>query len=190
MAGGSIALAGRKLARRSKGFLVVILQDPRPLKMGLPGTTINSASMGLDFATIPATFPAMNSIAMLTPQQLRDAADLQERVEALQNELNELLDDDMAGPAQAAVDTDQSPDRPKNGRRKKRRRLSPEGRANIIAATKARWAARRGEVVPEQTPAAEPVKRKRRISRALREARSAAMKARWAKARRAGRSRL
>ena len=131
----------------------------------------------------------MNSITLWTAQQLRNAADLKERIDALQNQLNELLGGEIFAPAQIATE---APGKPKNGRRKKRR-LSPEGRANIIAATKARWAARRGEAPAEEASAAEPehpVKRKRRISRALREARSAAMKARWAKARRAGKSSL
>jgi hypothetical protein len=126
------------------------------------------------------------NITTLTPQQLRDAADLKERIDALENEMNELLGGEVPAPVQIAAE---APDKPRNGRRKKRR-LSPEGRANIIAATKARWAARRGETQSEETPAAAPVKRKRRISRALREARSAAMKAMWAKARRAGKSSL
>jgi len=130
------------------------------------------------------------NIPTLTPRQLRKAADLKERIDALQNELNELLGGEVPAPVQAAIE---APERPKNGsRRKKRKKVSAEGRANIAAAQRARWAARRmakeGAKVaaePEQ-----PVKRKRRISRALREARSAAMKAMWAKARRAGRSRL
>ncbi|HXP60558.1 MAG TPA: hypothetical protein VN829_08710, partial [Dongiaceae bacterium] len=125
-------------------------------------------------------------IATLTPQQLRNAADLQERVDALQNQLSELLGGELAGPAQAAVE---EPGRPKNGRRKKRRRLSPEGRANIIAATKARWAARRmgkksASLAPEPEQWVEKPKRER--SAAHRKALSEAMKARWAKLRRAG----
>jgi len=123
------------------------------------------------------------SIMTLSAQQLRAAADLKEDLDSLQNQLNELLGAEAPAPAQA-------PQGPKNGRRKKRRRLSPEGRANIIAAAKARWAASRGEPHSAEAPAAEPVKPKRRISRALREARSAAMKARWAQARRTGKSRL
>jgi hypothetical protein len=123
------------------------------------------------------------SIMTLSAQQLRAAADLKENIDSLQNQLNELLGGEIPAPEMA-------PEGPRNGRRKKRRRLSPEGRANIIAAAKARWAARRGEAQTAEAPAAEPMKRKRRISRALREARSAAMKARWAQARRAGMSSL
>ena len=134
------------------------------------------------------------NITNLTPQQLRAAADLKEQIDALQNEMNELLGGEVSAAADVAFE---APEGPKNGRRKKRRTLSPEGRANIAAAAKARWAARRGEAPPEEAPATEPeepaagpVKRKRRIPRALREARSAAMKAMWARARRAGKSRL
>jgi len=128
------------------------------------------------------------NITGLSPNQLRAAADLKEQIDALQNELNGLLGGEA--PAQSALETAQPPPAPKNGRRKKRRELSPEGRAAISAAAKARWAAQRGEAPSEAAPAAEPVKRQRRIPRALREARSAAMKAMWAKARRAGKSRL
>jgi len=105
-------------------------------------------------------------ISNLTPQQLRKAADLRENIDALQDELNQLLGGEIPIPAQPAIP--EAPRAPKNGRRRKRKKVSPEGRANISAAAKARWAARRGEAPFEVAPAAEPGKRKRRISRALR----------------------
>ncbi len=124
------------------------------------------------------------NIGNLTPQQLRAAADLQERIDGLQNELNELLGGETPTPAPAAVE---APQGPKNGRRKKRKKLSAEGRANIAAAQRARWAARRGEAPATE---AEKPKKKRNISAAGRRAMSLAGKRRWAKVRRAGKSRL
>jgi len=126
------------------------------------------------------------NITTLSPKQLRAAADLKERIDALQEQLNAVL----GGGEIAAPVAPEARAKPKNGRRKRRKKVSAEGRANISAAAKARWAARRGETQSEAAPAAEPVKRKRRISRALRQARSEAMKAMWAKARKAGKSRL
>jgi len=123
------------------------------------------------------------NITTLSPKQLRAAADLKERIDALQEQLNAIL----GGGEIAAPVAPEAAAKPKNGRRKRRKKVSAEGRANISAAAKASWAARRGETT---VPAAEPVKRKRRISRALRQARSEAMKAMWARARRAGKSRL
>ena len=130
------------------------------------------------------------NITTLTPQQLRKAADLKENIDGLQEQLNAILGGGET-PTPAAPE---EPGRPKNGRRrKKRKKVSAEGRANIAAAQRARWAARRGEAVPEEAPATEPeqpVKRQRNISAAGRRAMSLAAKARWAKAKQAGRSRL
>ncbi len=61
-----------------------------------------------------------------------------------------------------------------------RRRLSPEARARIAAAQKARWAKARGE--SDSQPAARP-KKKRRLSKEGRARIIAATKARWAKVR-------
>jgi hypothetical protein len=110
-------------------------------------------------------------INKLTPEQLRKAADLKESIDALQEQLNELLGGEVPAPYQVA---DEAADAPENGRRKKRRKVSPEGRANISAAAKARWAAQKTG------------KRSAAWSKAL----SEAMKARWARARREGKSSL
>jgi hypothetical protein len=119
----------------------------------------------------------------LTAQQLRDAADLKERMDALQNELNDLLGGEVSPAAQAAT---QEPGRPKNGRRKKRR-MTPAWKRALALAREARLAklGLKAAAEPEQ-----PVKRKRNISAAGRRAMSLAGKRRWAKARRAGQSRL
>jgi hypothetical protein len=134
------------------------------------------------------------NITTLTPEQFRTAADLKENIDALQEQLNAILGGDVpgAGATQARV-APGTPRRPKNGRRKRRRKISPEGRANISAAAKARWAARRmakqgAKLAAEpEPPVGQPrTKRSASWSRAL----SVAMKARWAKAKRAGKSRL
>jgi hypothetical protein len=119
----------------------------------------------------------------LTPEQLRKAAGLKESIDALQEQLNAILGGGEV-PAPAAPET---PERPENGRRT-RRKISPEGRANISAAAKARWAARRMReqdamlaAEPEQ-PAEKP---KRKMSAAHRKALSLAAIARYARARKA-----
>jgi hypothetical protein len=116
------------------------------------------------------------SITSLSPQQLRQAADLKEKIDGLQVQLNEILGSEVS-----PLITTQGP---KKGRRK----ISAEGRARIAAAQKARWAKVRSESGSKQASGS-PTKPKRHISAALRKARSEAMKARWAKARRAGKSR-
>jgi hypothetical protein len=127
----------------------------------------------------------MNS-ATLTPQQLRNAADLQEKIQGLQERLNELLGGEVSAPAQARIEPGQPPQAPSNGR-KKRKKVSAEGRANIAAAQRARWAARRGEAPAQEAPAiSSEEKPKRKMTAAWRKALSLAAKARWAKAKGSG----
>ena len=78
------------------------------------------------------------NLTRVTAQQLRQAADLKERIDALVEELNAIL----GGAETPAPAAPAEPERPTNGRRKSRK-LSAEGRAAISAAAKARWAARR-----------------------------------------------
>src|SRR5258707_11577025 len=120
-------------------------------------------------------------ITNLSPQQLRQAADLKEKIDGLQTELNSILGGEV--PTRAAPETAQVP---KNGRGK----VSAKSRARMASAQKARWAVKRGEAaIKTARTTASQGKPKRYISPALRKARSEAMKARWAKARRAGKSR-
>ena len=64
--------------------------------------------------------------------------------------------------------------------------MSAQGRANIIAAQKARWAKLKGT-----KQSVEPVKKaKRKMSAAARARISASAKARWVKAKAAGKTRL
>jgi hypothetical protein len=117
----------------------------------------------------------MNSITGLTSQQLRRAADLKERIDALQNELEALLGGGAATPAAKPT-----------GPRK--HRMSAAGRAAIAAAAKARWAAYRTKAPAE---AAAPAKKaKRKFSPEGRARLAALAKERWAKAKKAGKSKL
>src|SRR5437899_915438 len=75
----------------------------------------------------------MNSITHLTPHQLRQAADMQERILALQNELESLLG--SSGSTATHTGTAFSP----------KRRLSAKGLANIRAGARKRWAKERTE---------------------------------------------
>ena len=145
----------------------------------------------------------------ITPHKLRQAADIKERIDALQNQLNEILGGEASTPA---ADTDQP----------KEYKFSAVARARMRKAQKARWAKIKGAA-----PATEPVKRRKRkmsaaglaniragvakrmakmgakapaakqlkgakkkFSPAARAALATAAKARWAKAKAQGKSRL
>ncbi len=111
----------------------------------------------------------MNSITGLSPHQLRQAADIKEQLDALQEQLNELLGLEIPTPLRVTT----AP---------KRRKMSAAGRAAIAAAARARWAKIKG-TAPKR-------KARRKFSAAGLAALSAAAKARWAKVRAAGKSRL
>lgn len=105
----------------------------------------------------------------LTPKQLRQAADLQERIQSLQKQLNGLLSVSEPAPAPVAG----------------KRTLSRAGRAAIAAAARARWAKRRAEA-----KVGSPSKPKRVISAAGRARLAAAARERWKKAKASGKSSL
>ena len=140
----------------------------------------------------------------ITPQQLRKAADIQEKIQSLQEELGQLLGGEISISAQTTEAL------------KKKRKMSAAGRAAIRAAQKARWAKIKGTapsaklalkpkrkmsaqglaniragVAKRMAAQGKPVQKpKRKFSAAGRAALSAAAKARWAKAKKAGKSRL
>ena|ERR1700742_424353 len=99
----------------------------------------------------------MSTLNQLSVSDLRKAANLKEQIEALENQLSQLL-----GSTSVA------------GTRKKGG-MSAAGRARIIAAQKARWA----KVHAAQGP--KPAKRKHGMSAEGRARIIAAQKARWAK---------
>ena len=139
-----------------------------------------------------------------TPTQLRKAADIKERIDVLQSELNAILGGEVPNPAQ-----DEAP---------KRRKVSAAGKARMRAAQLARWAKIKGTASTTAAPkkngkmsaagraairaaqiarwakikgtSAKPAKKaKIQRSAAWRAAVSAAAKARWSKAKKAGKSR-
>jgi hypothetical protein len=121
----------------------------------------------------------MSSITKLTPSQLRQVADLKEKIAAWEKELNQLL----GSSAKAAVASvvAKAP--------KKKGGMSAAGKAKVAAAQKARWAkinAAKSAVKPAASAAkvaavAKPAKKKFVMSAAAKAKISAAAKARWAK---------
>ena len=110
----------------------------------------------------------MERFTNLTPRQLRRAAKVKERIDALQEKLGELL----GAPAPVAAAT------------RKRKKISAAGIARIRAAQRARWAAvRKGKA------SAKPA-RKRKLSAAGRARLVALARARWAKVKAAGKTSL
>jgi hypothetical protein len=103
----------------------------------------------------------MNSIAELSVKQLRQVVNLKEKIEALENKLNQL-----AGSTAKPVVAKAS---------KKKRKMSAAGKARIVAALKARWAKYKA------AKAVKPAKKKFTMSAAAKAKISAAAKARWAK---------
>jgi hypothetical protein len=136
----------------------------------------------------------MNLITNLTPGQLRQAANIQEKIRSLQKELGKLLG--------AAVES-----APTEAPKITKRKMSAAGRKAIAAAAKARWAKIKG-TAPKKKLSAQGIaniragvaKRMAAQGKAARRPRTkisaeglanirAAQKARWAKIK-AGKSRL
>ena len=113
----------------------------------------------------------MNTLIHIEPKQLRRAADLQERILKLQDELTEIL----GAPESPATE---APEQTKN---RKKYKFSAAARAKMRKAQKERWARIKGE----NTPAKAEKKPRKTLSTAVRKARSERMKAMWA-ARRMG----
>ncbi len=108
------------------------------------------------------------SITNLTPAQLRQAANLKERIVALEQELVSLLGSTPAS----------------SSKPKAKRKHSAAGLANIKAAQKKRWAkinAGKSAAVKKIVVVAVPAKKKRKkMSAAAKAKQSAKMKAYWA----------
>ena len=133
----------------------------------------------------------------ITAQQLRQAANIQEQIQTLQQELNQLLGEQFGGDAGEMQPSRQEAKRtiaataraaksqwPKAKGAAPKRKLSAQGIANIRAGVLKRMAA-----LKRAQPAAQPM-RKRKVSAAGRARLSALAKARWAAARRAGKATL
>ena len=158
--------------------------------------------IGLDLCPGHPIFPSTMNLISLTPKQLRKAANIQERIQSLQKELNQIF----------GANADTTEPEPSDGRRRKRHKMSAAGRAAIAAAARERWArlkgtapkrklsaaglaniragvAKRMAALAGAQPAGKP-RRKRRLSPAARARLSALTKARWQKVRNAGNSTL
>ncbi|MGC9974451.1 MAG: hypothetical protein ABSC36_03560 [Gaiellaceae bacterium] len=104
------------------------------------------------------------NITSLSPKQLRKAADIQEKIQSLQEELGQLLGGEASTPAQPT----EAPTK---------RKFSAYTRAKMRAAQQARWAKLKGTA-----PSAKPVKKaKRKMTAAWRKALERAWAARRAK---------
>lgn len=114
----------------------------------------------------------MNSIINLTPQQLRRAADVQDKIASLQKQLHQIL-------GSPATDQNGAP------AKKHRRRMSAAARAKIAAAQRARWAKQLGKKARKSA-----TKPRRKVSAAVRKRMAQVAKQRWAKAKAAGRTTL
>ena len=124
----------------------------------------------------------MSNLLSLTSSQLKRAADLKDRIEALNQELASLFG---SSATVASVEP-----KAKRGRKK----ISAAGIAKIIAAQKARWAkvksAAKGAAKPAAKASVKAPAKKGKMSAAARAKIAAAARARWAKAKAAGRTSL
>ncbi len=87
----------------------------------------------LDFLSIRAIFPVMNSLTTLSPAQLRKAANIQEKIQKLQKKLNQILGGQVSAPVE-------STEAPKARRKRGRRKMSAAAKAKMARLMKARWA--------------------------------------------------
>jgi hypothetical protein len=121
-------------------------------------------------------FPTMINLLSLTSTQLKRAADLKDKISALEQELASILG------SEPSAETSEG----------KTRKISAVGRARIAAAQKARWAKTKTQVASAQTTEDDEPKGgkkpKRKFSAAVRAKMAAAAKNRWAKAKAAGKS--
>lgn len=110
----------------------------------------------------------MSNLLSLTSAQLKRAADLKDKIEALTEELTGILGTSSPAP-------------------KARRKMSAGARAKIAAAQKKRWAK---TAQPAAKAPAKPMVKKSKMSAAGRARIAASAKARWAKAKAAGKTSL
>ena len=87
----------------------------------------------LPHLTLLSFRPNFSTMINVTPSQLRKAADIQERIESLQDELNEILGGEVSTPAEPT----EAP---------KKRKFSAAAKARMRAAQQARWAKIKGTV--------------------------------------------
>jgi len=121
------------------------------------------------------------SITSLSAQQLRQAADLKEQIEGLEQQLNSILGGEGSAPVTTEPAVVPEPANTKKGKRT----FSAESRAKMAAAQRARWAAKKGvkvEALPATTTAeSEEKPKKKKASPALLKALAKARAARAVK---------
>jgi len=124
----------------------------------------------------------MSSITNLSVQQLRQAANLKEKIAALEKQLTAIIG------AETKITSVAVKAPKKNGG------MSAAGRARIAAAAKLRWAkarAAKANTAPKATKTvSKPAKKKFKMSAAAKAKLSALAKARWAKIKGAGKKSL
>lgn len=116
-----------------------------------------------------------NALSDLSVAQLTRALELRKRIDAVKNELDELVG---GGVKRSGDGISVSP--------KGKKRFSTASRRKMAAAQRKRWAAKRGQEVGTMEPAG----KKRKMGKAAKAALSAAAKERWRKAKAAGKRRL
>jgi hypothetical protein len=116
----------------------------------------------------------MNSITNLSSKQLRQAADLKEKIVALEKQLGQLLGS-TTNPVAAKAP-------------KKKKGMSAAGRAKVAAAQKLRWS--KIKAAKPAVKSAKPTKKKFTMSAAAKANLSALAKARWAKIKATGKKKL
>ena len=123
----------------------------------------------------------MNTITNLSVEQLRQAANLKEQIQALEKQILQVLGSSENVAAKPG---------PK-AKTKKKGGMSAAGRAAVAAAQKARWAKiKAAKPVFNATPVTKPTKKKFTMSAAAKAKISAAAKARWAKVHASGKKKL
>ena len=134
---------------------------------------------------VPPISLQMSNMTMtnLSLTQLRQAVSIKERIDGLQQELNQILGRPAAAAPQAA------PSAITPGVRRGRKR-STAVRARMAAAQRARWADKKPRTNSVVAVAVKTRKRKRHFSPEALERISAAAKARWAKAKASGKRQL
>ncbi|HTV63811.1 MAG TPA: hypothetical protein VMH30_14715 [Verrucomicrobiae bacterium] len=154
----------------AKGKIIGFLSSKSVPRNGSKNKQKNHRRKHLQNHGFPWYLTNMNIILRLSSAQLRHAAELHDKIESLNGELERLV---------GAVTTPTAVP-------KRRRKMSAAARAKIAAGQRARWARVNGKKF-----SVKPVKKaKRKVSAAARAKMAAAAKKRWAKAKAAGKSRL
>jgi len=116
------------------------------------------------------------SLSDLTVTELRKVLQIKEEIASLETQLKSVLG------ASAVVTTTNAPRRGRPPGKGKRQKMSPEARARIAAAQRARWAAQKGgkAAKPAKVAKVKGKRGRRKLSAEARERIAVAQRARWA----------